>query len=1007
MSMNIVKTNNQNLRLANLSVGLFSTLRIALPLVPQSATDVEIIITLNDIHSGYTASYDAELKMWLCDIAAGQFANIGKQKYEVAYKLNGEQFWDGQGWIEIVKATTHGIIPSPTPIPPRYVISSVNGYTATGEDGDVRIPRLFVGLETPTRKGEYIEYDMFFNRATGVMYILTTDEKGVYYWAKTSGGVSKVNGKTGDVSLEAHDIPYDGTNVDIALALAEEHIETNANNIDSLEQQLEEHIDNKSNPHEVTAEQVDAYTKGQVDDKINQSAAHYLTKRTGTEGHYSYPQFATHADLAAAKAAHTADNPQFFYGIEPHTPDKNDYCVVLNDETHDHETTRYAFVGEWDNNGYFRYQYTINETPLTEEQWAAINSLISRDEDGNLVFNGHIIVGFDGTINEEDPIFTAWKNEMQIALGNSATTTSGKYKQIAIGAHATANGQNAIALGSSEPAKTNGPKALAQNAIAIGAGAVVNAVNAIQLLAGTNNTSGTIQLGNKVVAFLSDIPISSADVDDFQYYKGHYDLAKQYYTGDIVRAVNGEGTTIAYFKALQNSKGVNPFSFPAYWARTQDDEGLDKLLIIARASVASLTGADISVSPSNGKKLDVAIAEKIGQGENTITADILVKASSRGIKIYDGATYAASNTSAGIMSNGILFVHRKSDGRYIELNPSGIKIEDDTHEEDIAIPLKSGTMALDVDISGITEQDIKNFLNYRGGVEAEPYWTDGGRALVDMKKDEIYVYGYSGYIYLVLKNIAKGEPFNLAEGDSGQNLRRITEDYYLTEGFQKLVNLFGTNNYTLAETIESRAIIYLKFDGTNIKRGDNTITSYEEFLRLVQTGRVILQATATPSSGSSPVLFRPQLMNGNAVLFDATGEIAGVMRTRNINVKRVGTDGIEVVSGGLKTLALTSDLTNLAKKSDLAYALVNVGADGVLTDRAINVTSAAAVTLPSVYTDLVIRASVTESLPVSVPDGVVKFGDAFPAETGEFLVTITKTGANEIYVRTLKIEEVS
>lgn len=803
MSMNIVKTNNQNLRLANLSVGLFSTLRIALPLVPQSATDVEIIVTLNDIHSGYTASYDAELKMWLCDIAAGQFANIGKQKYEVAYKLDGEQFWDGQGWIEIVKATTHGIIPSPTPIPPRYVISSVNGYTASGEDGDVRIPRLFIGSTSPSSSEGYIEFDMFFNRATGALYALSA-VGGVLTWVKTSGGVEKVNGKDGEVNLSAADIPLgEGSSPSVKDA-----IDDFTQSMSSVEVGLAAHIEDKDNPHQVTAEQVGAYTKGQVDDKINQSAAHYLTKRTGTEGHYSYPQFATHADLAAAKAAHTADTPQFFYGIEPHTPDKNDYCVVLNDETHDHETTRYAFVGEWDNNGYFRYQYTINETPLTEEQWAAINSLISRDEDGNLVFNGHIIVGFDGTINEEDPIFTAWKNEMQIALGNSATTTSGKYKQIAIGAHATANGQNAIALGSSEPAKTNGPKALAQNAIAIGAGAIVNAVNAIQLLAGTNNTSGTIQLGNKVVAFLSDIPISSADVDDFQYYKGHYDLAKQYYTGDIVRAVNGEGETIAYFKALQDSKGVNPFSFPAYWERTQDDEGLDKLLIIARASVASLTGADISVSPSNGKKLDVAIAEKIGQGENTITADILVNASSRGIKIYDGATYADSNTSAGIMSNGILFVHRKSDGRYIELNPSGFKVEDDTHEADIAVPLKSGTMALTSDI-------------------------------------------------------------------------------------------------------ENDAAIRIVYDSTTnqIKRNGVAITSFAALLALVQKGNVILQATATPSSGSSPVWFRPQLMNGNAILFDATGEISGVMRTRNINIKRTGTDGIEVVSGGLKTLALTSDIS--------------------------------------------------------------------------------------------------
>ena len=121
----------------------------------------------------------------------------------------------------------------------------------------------------------------------------------------------------------------------------------------------------------------DVYSNEEVDNKINQFAAHYLTKRAGTEGSYTYPQFATRADLDAAKATHTVENPKFFYGDEGHTPDKNDYCVVLADETHDGKTTRYAFVGDWGNNGYFRYQYTINETTLNQDQWNAVDSGIT------------------------------------------------------------------------------------------------------------------------------------------------------------------------------------------------------------------------------------------------------------------------------------------------------------------------------------------------------------------------------------------------------------------------------------------------------------------------------------------------------------------------------------------------------------------------------------------------------------------------------------------------------
>lgn len=550
------------------------------------------------------------------------------------------------------------------------------------------------------------------------------DENGNIEIEIPSCKVTSVNGKDGNVELTAQDIPYGGegaSNVETAIEQNTQAIDTNAEAIDSLEQQVGEI-------------QTNTYTKSEVDDKINQSAAHYLTKRAGTEGNYTYPQFATHADLEAAKAAHTEANPQFFYGDEAHTPDKNDYCIVLADETHDGATTRYMFVGSWDDNGYFRYQYTINPTAFTDEQWAAINSLTSVDEDGNLCFDGIPFINSSGELlfTEEDPIFTAWKNEVQIVLGGGANIASSKYKQIAIGAHATANGQNAIALGSSEPGgKTNGPRAMAQNAVAIGAGANATATNSVQIFAGTNNKSGTIQLGNKVVAFLSDIPISQADIDDYRYYKGHWSMGTTYKTGDIVRAertVEGqEEKEVVYFKSLRdNNLAQNPFNEGStYWTRTTDDEGLEKLTLFVKAAIAGMTGADIPVSPTNAEKIDVAL----------------------------------------------------------------------------------------------------------GNVET----------------------------------------------------------------------------------------IYLKYDGTNIKHDDTVLTSFSALLALVRTGRIILEANATPSLASSLALFRPQLNNANAILFDATGEINGVIETRNINVKRKGTDGIEVVSGGLNALAKKSDIPAVvAPASDMA-----------------------------------------------------------------------------------------
>ena len=89
----------------------------------------------------------------------------------------------------------------------------------------------------------------------------------------------------------------------------------------------------------------------------------------------------------------------------------------------------------------------------------------------------------------------------------------------------------------------------------------------------------------------------------------------------------------------------------------------------------------------------------------------------------------------------------------------------------------------------------------------------------------------------------------------------------------------------------------------------------------------------------------------------------------------------------------------------LPYPLYAVPSTGILKDRAINTTSLASVTVPDNFTDLLIRASVASSLSVTMPEATTtKYGDTFPGEAGEYLVTITKTGASEAYVRTIKLE---
>ena len=91
----------------------------------------------------------------------------------------------------------------------------------------------------------------------------------------------------------------------------------------------------------------------------------------------------------------------------------------------------------------------------------------------------------------------------------------------------------------------------------------------------------------------------------------------------------------------------------------------------------------------------------------------------------------------------------------------------------------------------------------------------------------------------------------------------------------------------------------------------------------------------------------------------------------------------------------------------LPSPLYAVPSAGLLKDRAINTTSLASVTVPNNFTDLLIRASVSSSLSVTMPAETTKYGDTFPGEAGEYLITITKTGAAEAYVRTIKLEEVA
>ena len=108
--------------------------------------------------------------------------------------------------------------------------------------------------------------------------------------------------------------------------------------------------------------------KAFVNSSINNYAAFYLTKNANGDA------FGTYAELTAATKYWNA-------GVEK-TPTKNDYLVVLEDETKTtalgvNPTTRYTYQGEWPT-GQFEFQYIVNNTALTQAQVDAINSGITK-----------------------------------------------------------------------------------------------------------------------------------------------------------------------------------------------------------------------------------------------------------------------------------------------------------------------------------------------------------------------------------------------------------------------------------------------------------------------------------------------------------------------------------------------------------------------------------------------------------------------------------------------------
>ena len=153
-----------------------------------------------------------------------------------------------------------------------------------------------------------------------------------------------INGKQDKLNASQTSAVNSGIN-----AVLVNRINTNRINIDSINDKI---------PAQASSSNQLA-DKAFVNSSINSIAAYFITKNANGDS------FATKAELTAATT--------FYSGGVERVPTRNDYCIVIKDETHDNATTRYIYNNNWE------YQYTINETPLTAEQLAALNSGITSD----------------------------------------------------------------------------------------------------------------------------------------------------------------------------------------------------------------------------------------------------------------------------------------------------------------------------------------------------------------------------------------------------------------------------------------------------------------------------------------------------------------------------------------------------------------------------------------------------------------------------------------------------
>lgn len=226
----------------------------------------------------------------------------------------------------------------------KYISLAVLVYKA-GDSVKIENNTISINLQTGSLNNKFNEVTNSIQNVQSSLSDHTTNTNNPHNVIKSQVGLSNVD-NTSDI-----DKP-----VSTAQAAAIQHVQ------DNLDEQCGDI--RKVIPNQASAENQLA-DKDFVNSSIQNMAAFYITKNAEGE------PFETHAEIIAG--------PYYFQG-NVITPTINDYAIVLKDESQtpdalgQYPTTRYSYDGtKW------VFQYIVNNTPLTSEQVAAINSGITKE----------------------------------------------------------------------------------------------------------------------------------------------------------------------------------------------------------------------------------------------------------------------------------------------------------------------------------------------------------------------------------------------------------------------------------------------------------------------------------------------------------------------------------------------------------------------------------------------------------------------------------------------------